>query len=196
MDLESQTVALELLAFGPADIERLTGVTRESQRDWRRRGIAGPRRFGHVGDLITFYLIRQIGKVMGDLVAAAPVAAMFTPAVLFRVARDRRAWSDDSLAASAADSAALVLRALGQTVPPDGSCGFHCDGVTLIAADYAEGRDHFRQIGASGLLVSADFDLVAASFLARAAGQPFARLTPATPAETALLNLQKGPRLQ
>lgn len=180
MDSDSQTVALELFPFGPADIERLTGVTRDMQRDWRRRGIAGPRRLGHVGDLIAFDLTRQIGKIMGDLTAASPVAAMFMPAVLYRVARDPRAWADGSLAVSAADQAELVLRALGQTAPPDIAYGFHCAGVTLIARDYETGVNHFRESKASGLLVSADFDLVAASFLHRAAGQPFARLTWAT----------------
>lgn len=191
MTRESKTVALELIPFGPGDIQRLTGVTRDSQRDWRRRGIAGPRRLGHVGDLIAFDLIRQIGKVIGDLAAAAPVAAMFTPAVLYRVARDRRAWTRDSLPASATVCAGLVVKALGQTVPQDAAYGFYCAGVAIVAADVAAGLNYFREAKCSGLLVSVDFDVVAAGFLARAGGKPFARLAEATAEEAETSSNQK-----
>lgn len=198
METESQTVALELAAFGPRDIEEITGVTRALQRDRRRRKLAKGPAFGkphHIGHIVEVYLIEELGRLMGGPGPAADPGAKFAPAIVWRIALDPRAWAADSLPAPAHDRAALVMAAIGQAVPPENlAVGFHCGETTLAAPDHASGREFFRRTDANGLLITVDFDEVAAAFLARAAGRTFARLADATPAESALLNLSTEKR--
>ncbi|MEQ1930980.1 MAG: hypothetical protein ABL957_10695 [Parvularculaceae bacterium] len=202
----STAVALELTAFNVADIERLAGVSRDAQRDRRRRktAVAMPRGAGHarhakhVGDLVQFALIAEIAGRVGGLGPAARVAAMLMPAVLWRIMSDPRAWEESGVVARRPEERVdLVLAALGQKArPPEHlACGVFCGGHTLLLPDLDAASEFARRIGAP-VKVCIDLDLFAANFLKRAKGQPFARLSLASPEEAAFLKPRKGDLLQ
>lgn len=186
METESQTVAVELTRFTAADIAEITGVSRHVQRDWRRRGLTGPRAH-HIADLVIHYLTARLKKIMGGPAPAGPVARLFMPAILWRAALDERAWAPDSLAGDRHARALLVVNAIGQDRPPEDPIGAIFGETTMIAPDHLTVAEFIRRTGATDPLVILELDEIAADFMRAMNGRPFARLDFASPREAAAL---------
>lgn len=181
-------VEFDLFGFTARETEGLSGVHRDTWRDWTRRGLIEkgppPRNRKHIGTIGRLYLTRIIAGVQGGSPsAAAPIAKELLPAFLSRVLADPRAFTADSIG-DPRERVARILRALDFAAPKPGAYALHRAGKTVYTDQLEKGIAALADVKSAGLFVCCDLDKLAASFLHNANGVPFARIAAHADAES------------
>lgn len=162
----SDSLAFDLIAFRPATAARVTGVSVQSQRDWRRRGLIARQAGGtgqlHVGDLTLLALFATFAELLGGPSAAATAARAFAGPVVWRVLAYPRAWADDYADAARASN---VCAALGFSAPPPGRFGAVAGDLVLINDDPAALIRALGETVGGGPAVTLDLDRFASGLL-------------------------------
>ncbi|MEZ5894269.1 MAG: hypothetical protein R3C58_14140 [Parvularculaceae bacterium] len=183
----SDSISFDLLVFRPATAARITGVSVESQRDWRRRGLIARQASAsgalHVADLTLLALFSTFSDLLGGPSAAATAARAFAAPILWRVLAADRAWIDGEGGAARATN---VCAALGLATPPAGRFGGVAGDIVLIAESVQSLIDDLAERGA----VVINLDQFAARLLDEI-GAPVA--APATVPELSLRNRPSQP---